>query len=387
MLRRPPRARCYGSFMVRWLTAMVCGAALTACHPMRAAIDRGELSQACRIADDSHVPQNDPERDRLHALLTAQMDVAWNIERVSLLDLLPPEAVSVAAGLDELRNTVFYRFSFEAKALPAGSTLLLTRPALESPAHDETLHVLTAPKSSRGLDDVRQLLRAPWPPTYETVPAQSLPREYVEEREPGKWVYRGNVDPGRLTLAVMTGGLSAIFLGPDLGREAQWVPLTPRELQVWNSQAASRRKSFEREEAARLAEGRKVVEAVLARNQATKARFEQQLAAHQTLTDALTELVRAEPCSDDGYRFRLGAGRRCSFFASTWDRGPPLIQTVKGKAMLELQGELRMDGDACGWLLREQVPVVGDETLAPLSQRVFSNGPRRMQPVRRNWHD
>lgn len=354
---------------------------------MRAAIDRGELGKACHIANDSRAPRDDPERDRLHALLTQQMDVTWNIERVSLLDLLPQEAVSVAAGLDELRNKPFYRFTFEAKALPAGSSLMLTRPELESPLHAELLHVLTAPKASRGLDDVRDLLRAPWAPTYETVPAQSLPREYVEEREPGKWVYRGNVDPGQLTLAVMTGGLSAIFLGPDLGREAQWVPLTAREKKEWASQAASRRKAFEREEAARLAEGRKVVEAVLARNQATKARFEQQLAAHQTLTNALTALVQAEPCSDDGYRFRLESGRRCSFFASTWDRGPPLIQTVKGKSVLQLEGELLMDKDSCGWLFREQVPVVGDETLAPLSQRVFSNGPRRLQPVRRNWHD
>lgn len=354
---------------------------------MRAAIDRGDLSRACRIADASRVPQNDPERDRLHALLTSQMNVTWNIERVSLLDLLPREAVSVAAGLEALRDTEFYRFSFEAKALPPGTALQLTRPTLESPTHDEVLHVFTAPQASRGLDDVRDLLRAPWPPTYETVPAQSLPREYVEEREPGKWVYRGNVDPGQLTLAMMTAGLSTIFLGPNLGREAQWVPLSPQEKAVWNKQATSRRKAFEREEAARLAEGRTVVEAVLARNQAAKARFERQQAAHQTLTEALAELVRAEPCSDDGYRFQLEAGRRCSFYARTWDRGPPLVQSVKGKAVLELEGELLMDEGACGWLLRAQVPVVGDETLAPLTRRVFSNGPRRLEPVRRDWHD
>lgn len=365
---------------------MMLSAVLAACHPMRAAIDHGELGKACRIASDSHVPQSDPERDRLHALLTAQTEVSWNIEPVSLLDLLPQDAVNVAAGLDPLRQTAFYRFTFEAKRLPAGSALMLTRPELESPLHAELLHVLTAPNDSRGLDDVRDLLRAPWPPTYETVPAQSLPREYVEEAEPGKWVYRGNVDPAQLTLAMMTAGLSTIFLGSDLGREAQWVPLSPREKALWSQQAASRRKAFEREEAARLAEGRKVVEAVLARNQAAKARFDQQVAAHQTLTEALAALVRAAPCSDDGYRFRLEAGRRCSFFVSTWDRGPPLIQTVKGKAMLELQGELLLD-DGCGWLVREQLPVVGDETLAPLSRRAFSNGPRTMQLVRRDWHD
>lgn len=367
--------------------AMVLGAALVACHPMRAAIDRGDLSRACHIADASRVPQNDPERDRLHAQLTAQMNVTWHIERVSLLDLLPREAVSVASGLDPLRDTAFYRFSFEAKALPPGTALLLTRPALESPAHDEVLHVFTAPKTSRGLDDVRDLLRAPWPPTYETVPPQSLPREYAEEREPGKWVYRGNVDPGQLTLALMTAGLSTIFFGPDLGREAQWVPLSPQEKALWNKQAASRRKAFEREEAARLAEGRQVVEAVLARNQAAKTRFERELAAHQTLTDALAELVRAEPCSDDGYRFQLEAGRRCAFYASTWDRGPPLVQLVKGKAALELEGELLMEEGACRWLIREQVPVMGDETLEAVSGRVFFRGPRRLQPVRRDWHD
>ena len=370
--------------MRSWLAVLV-SSALVACHPMRAAIDRGELGNACRIANDSRVPQDDPERDRLHALLTAQLDVTWNIERVSLVDLLPQDAVAVATGLEQLQSTAFYRFSFEARGLPKNSALVLTRPELESPLHAEVLHVFTAPTASRGLDDVRDLLRAPWPPTYETVPAQSLPREYAEEEAPGKWVYRGNVDPAQLTLAMMTAGLSTIFLGPDLGREAQWVPLSPREKALWSQQAASRRKAFEREEAARLAEGRKVVEAVLARNQATKARFEQQLAAHQTLTDALAKLVQAAPCSDDGYRFRLESGRQCSFFASTWDRGPPLIQTVKGKAALELQGELLLDD--CGWLVREQLPVVGDETIGPLSHRLFSNGPRRMRLVRRDWHD
>jgi hypothetical protein len=235
------------------------------------------------------------------------------------------------------------------------------------------------------MDDISLLLRTPLEPSYELVPAQSLPREYVEESEPGKWAYRGNVDPAQLTLAVVTGGLSAIFLGPDLGREAEWVPASPAEKAAWKKLAPSRRKAFEREEAARLAEGRKVVEAVLARNQARKTTYERELAAQEAVRVALMALVQAEACSGDAFKFRLEAGHRCVMFATTRDRGPPVLQPADGKAVLRLRGQLALGADSCNWHFKEELPAGRDETIGPMSARVFAKGPRRLEPVRSHW--
>jgi hypothetical protein len=369
------------------MTVTLFCAALFGCQPIRAAIDRGELTEACLLADESRLDEADPQRNHLDTQLASQTDITWNVERISLLDLLPQEALATATGLEELRAKTFYRVSFEARALPAGASVMLELPALFPPPQDETLRAFKTKSLATGMDDVSLLLREPPSPAYEAVPAQYLPREFVEESEQGKWVYRGDVDSLQLALALFTAGVSAIFF-PAMGRDAQKVPLSPAEKAAWEKWSASRRKDFEHDEAVRLAEGRKVVEALLARNQATKARYEQQLAATRTLRGALAALVDAGDCTAEVFnRYRLEAGRRCSIVATTWDHafGPSVGTAAVG--LVTFKGELLLGSKACSWRFTEAVPAVGDETLAQLTARVFSSGPRRMQPVRRGWTD
>ncbi len=375
--------------MARWLTTTLCTAALLSCHPMRAALDRGALTEACFTGYDAKVPTADPDRDRLHALLMAQTQVEWRIERVSLVDLLPPDAVAVAVGMDELRKQVTYRLTYEARGLPAGATLALQPPTLLTSTESASFTPLFNFGDTDVAREARWMLREPSAPSYERVPAQYLPREFVEETEPGKWVYRGGVDPAQLAIAMLTGGLSAILRGGDLGQEKDWAPLSPSEKAAWKKRQASQHKALDREEGARLAESRKVIEAVLARNQVTKAHFEQQQTAYVTLLAALTELFRADRCLQSTISSRLQAGRRCTLFARESSNNPSWADRRLKKGVLTLRGELRL-GDvsyACPWDFKEEIPLEGEETMAQVSARLFSAGPRRLVPVRTTYFE
>jgi hypothetical protein len=56
--------------------------------------------------------------------------------------------------------------------------------------------------------------------------------------------------------------------------------------------------------------------------------------------------------------------------------------------VLTLKAQL-IQGDvpSCSWELKEELPLEGEETMAQVSARLFSAGPRRFRPVRTTYFE
>ena len=104
--------------------------------------------------------------------------------------------------------------------------------------------------------------------------------------------------------------------------------------------------------------------------------------------NALTAVLEADRCPEDGMYATLPAGRRCTRFASDWDREASWVARQPPKGVLTLKGQLSLGAvPSCSWIFKEELPLEGEETMAQVAARLFSAGPRRLSPVRTTYFE
>lgn len=268
-------------------------------HPARAALERGDLAAAC---SETQVETNDEVVREVNRRL---IDDARLTLRV--VPFTRAQVLALAPGVDA--------------EVPARPTLALVRWTHGAPAllpvevswTSLSLEGVTANLFPEPDDSLSGFLAEPPRPVLEDVPAELLPRKYVEEPEPGRWVYRAVQKPADLMTLLLTGGMSVFF--QELETELVERPETAAEKKARQQRSKQAQAKFEAEERLRLAKSRELISAIVARNQALLDAWEQRKSNRARLAKGLVDRAHATCPVSGGGTMTVPPGGACEFLA------------------------------------------------------------------------
>lgn len=334
------------------------GLAAAGCkHPMQKALERGDHAGACRAWWD------DPGAYRLDDAVSAPLD-DWLRRGTTLrlrIEVLNASALGEGLpGLDELEfdgEPRLYRVSLALEGAPPGTVVEVEPPSLTL-GHR---FVQLAPRAEAAptAEGLAIFVKTPEVPRLEPIPPEYLPSRYVEEVLPGKFRYRTDWDQQTAALAILTAGLSLLFVPPQ--QAAIPVPETPAEKKkraAHEKAQAQAKVAHDEAERKRVEASRAAVEAIVAKNREILAAHEAVLARRQAFLEQWARALEPTCPLTDGGRIILAPGQTCAFV--NW--GKWAKETVPGSSWhvgTRVQFGFSTATPPCWWTLEDRLPLPG----------------------------
>jgi hypothetical protein len=213
-------------------------------------------------------------------------------------------------------------------------------------------------------------------PTLEEIPAEYMPRSFVQESAPDRWEYRAKVDIQKTMLLIATGGISLLLPGNTPETELVERPAeTPSQKKQRERRNQREQAAFEKAEREKLAAQRAAIDAVVARNRTTLAAHQEHLEARMKLVQAVISRSTPSCKRDEAGGLALAPGKSCDYVTHvSWSsRFGDETSVLKG----ELEALLPTGASRCTRKIAWSVPVPGAtlKSWAPALKARFERGP------------
>lgn len=359
------------------------GLAVAGCkHPMQKDLERGDYAGACRAWWD------DPGAYFLDDAVSAPLD-EWLRRGTTLrlrIEVLNASALGAGLpGLDALEfdgEPQLYRVSMTLNGTPPGTLVEVEPPALTL-GHD---FVRLAPRTDAAPTPERLAIfvKTPELPQLEPIPPEYLPSRYVEEVLPGKFRYRTEWDQQTAALAILTAGVSLVFVPPQqVAIPVAETPAEKKKRAAHEKAQAQAKVAHDEAERKRVEASRERIEAITATNRERVAAHEAALARRQAFLEQWARALEPTCPLREGGRIVLAPGQTCAFV--NW--GQWSEDTLPGSSWFvgtRVQYGFDAATPPCGWTLEDRLPLPGAsvrEWVSAVNQR-FAGGPVRLELVK-----
>lgn len=365
--------------------------AAAACKaPVQKALEAGDHLGACRAWWAEPQRYDDPAATAgLDQWVAEQTDLRLKVDRVPMGSLLARTEGGERFRLKEPMHV--FRVTLTAAKLPAGARARAEEPMVRE-RHDAWILRPALADDRPVAKSLELALEEPPPLELEPLPAELLPAELVRE-ESGKKAYKDGVDPARVAMGVLAGGVAWLARGTP--PEPAWEPESdPKKLAALKRMSLRKRRAWEKEQARRKAEFEQArkkraderkardgqIEAVTARNRERVAAREAFLTARRAFAEKVAlQFAPACEVTEEGALW-VDPGKPCAYL--TWGERKEryLVAEAFGVGM-DVFVSLSAGERPCAWRMRGfvEVPRQGDGPYVEGVCEHFAEGERRLE--------